>query len=417
VTSNRLLVVDDEPAIGALVADVAERLGYEVCVTDSASGFLEHSRRWRPTHIAMDLMMPDATGVDLMSHLAAEKSTARILLMSGVDVRVLEAARRIGVERGLKVEGALTKPIRGAELRAALQLIRSTDEWLGPAVVMGALERDEFVLWFQPKIELQTYRVVGLEALARWEHPTRGLISPGDFIPFVEDSALIDELTHSLSAKLCRHLSAWSAEGVRLDVALNISARNLHDGHLANTLEAECRRVGVPPEQITLELTETAAMQDAVQLTDVVTRLRLKGFRLSIDDFGTGYSSLVQLHRLPFCELKIDRAFIANCTTSAESRSIVDVVIDLGHRLGMTVVAEGVEASDALELLADRQCDQAQGYFIARPMPANEVIAWVTAWADPATRHVQRPLSQLEIELGIASDQGSEHPKRHEWAL
>ena len=158
-----------------------------------------------------------------------------------------------------------------------------------------------------------------------------------------------------------------------LDMALNISARNLHEPRFAELLEKHCAEAGLAPARVTLELTETAAMQDAVKMMDVLTRLRLKGFKLAIDDFGTGYSSLVQLHRLPFNEIKVDRAFVADCTTSGESRSIVRMIIDLAHALGMTAVAEGVESADALDLLRDLGCDQAQGYFIARPIDAAAV--------------------------------------------
>jgi EAL domain-containing protein (putative c-di-GMP-specific phosphodiesterase class I) len=173
----------------------------------------------------------------------------------------------------------------------------------------------------------------------------------------------------------CAQLTAWDAAGVALDIAVNVSARNLHEPRLADLLEAQCRAAGVAPARITLELTETAAMQDAAQMMDVLTRLRLKGFKLAIDDFGTGYSSLVQLHRLPFSEIKIDRTFVADCTKSDESRSIVRVVIDLARALGMRSVAEGVESAEALDLLRAIGCDEAQGYFISRPIAAAEVPA------------------------------------------
>jgi EAL domain-containing protein (putative c-di-GMP-specific phosphodiesterase class I) len=163
--------------------------------------------------------------------------------------------------------------------------------------------------------------------------------------------------------------------GCRIDLSINVSARNLHEARLAERLEELCRAAGVSPARFTLELTETAAMRDAVQMLDVLTRLRVKGFKLSIDDFGTGYSSLVQLHRLPFNEIKIDRAFVAGCAISSESRSIVRLVIDLAHALGMTAVAEGVESPEALRLLRELGCDEAQGAFIAEPLDAVAVPA------------------------------------------
>ncbi|HET6159837.1 MAG TPA: EAL domain-containing response regulator [Dongiaceae bacterium] len=373
MTGNRLLIVDDEPAIGAFIGRVAATAGYEVLAVSTTDNFMEHVRNWRPTHIMMDLQMPVADGLTLLSNLAAEKCTASIILISGVDRTVVEAARRIAIERGLDVTAALTKPIRVADLTEALNVAKREDPWLTVASLAVGLERGEFNLLYQPKVALETGEISGVEALIRWQHGSRGMVSPLDFIPFAESSAFIDQLTHWVSKAACDQLSAWDEGGTQLEMALNISARNLHEPRFAELLDSECRKAGIAPARVTLELTETAAMQDAVQMMDVLTRLRLKGFKLSIDDFGTGYSSLVQLHRLPFSEIKIDRAFVADCTTSAESRSIVRLVIDLAHALGMKSVAEGVESAEVLDLLRELGCDQAQGYFIARPLAANDV--------------------------------------------
>jgi EAL domain-containing protein (putative c-di-GMP-specific phosphodiesterase class I)/FixJ family two-component response regulator len=373
MTANRLLIVDDEPAIGAFVGRVASNIGYEILAVSTADKFLEHVRNWRPTHIVMDLQMPVVDGLALLSNLAAEKCTASIILISGVDRTVVEAARRIAIDRGLAVTGALTKPIRVADLVDALSIGKREDPWLTVAELSAALDRAEFNLLYQPKVALESGEITGVEALIRWQHQSRGTISPLDFIPFAESSIFIDQLTHWVNKAACEQLCAWDAAGAALDMALNISARNLHEPRFADVLEAQCRNAGVAPARVTLELTETAAMHDAVQMLDVLTRLRLKGFKLAIDDFGTGYSSLVQLHRMPFSEIKIDRAFVIDCTTSAESRSIVRLVIDLAHALGMKAVAEGVESADALDLLRELGCDQAQGYFISRPIAAGNV--------------------------------------------
>ena len=375
MTANRLLIVDDEPAIGAFVGRVAANIGYDILAVSTPDKFLEHVRSWRPSHIMVDLQMPVVDGLALLSHLAAEKCAAYIILISGADRTVVEAARRIAIERGLDVTTTLTKPIRVAELTRALNEIKREDPWLTAAGLLTALERTEFSLAYQPKVWLDSGEIGGVEALIRWQHPARGAISPLDFIPFAESSAVIDQLTHWVMGAACAQLNAWGAEGVTLDIAVNVSARNLHEPRLADLLEAQCRAAGVAPARITLELTETAAMQDAAQMMDVLTRLRLKGFKLAIDDFGTGYSSLVQLHRLPFSEIKIDRTFVADCTKSDESRSIVRVVIDLARALGMRSVAEGVESAEALDLLRALGCDEAQGYFISRPIAAAEVPA------------------------------------------
>jgi EAL domain-containing protein (putative c-di-GMP-specific phosphodiesterase class I) len=373
MTANRLLIVDDEPAIGAFVGRVAANIGYDILAISTPDKFLEHVRSWRPSHIMVDLQMPVVDGLALLSHLAAEKCTAHIILISGADRTVVEAARRVAIERGLDVIATLSKPVRVAELTKTLNELKRDDPWLTAAGLLIALEREEFSLAYQPKVWLDSGEIGGVEALIRWLHPARGTISPLDFIPFAESSAVTDQLTHWVMGAACAQLLAWDAAGAALDIAINISARSLHEPRLADLLETQCRTAGIAPARVTLELTETAAMQDAVQMMDVLTRLRLKGFKLAIDDFGTGYSSLVQLHRLPFSEIKIDRTFVTDCTTSDESRSIVRVVVDLARALGMRSVAEGVESAEALDLLRTLGCDEAQGYFISRPIAADEV--------------------------------------------
>ena len=288
MTANRLLIVDDEPAIGAFVGRVAANIGYDILAVSTPDKFLEHVRTWRPSHIMVDLQMPVVDGLALLSHLAAEKCTAHIILISGADRTVVEAARRIAIERGLDVTTALTKPIRVAELTQALTAIKREDAWLTAAGLLTALERNEFSLVYQPKVWLDTGEIGSAEALIRWQHPSRGAVPPLEFIPFAESSAVIDQLTHWVVRVACAQLTAWDTAGVTLDIAINVSARNLHEPRLADLLETQCRATGIAPARITLELTETAAMQDAVQMMDVLTRLRLKGFKLAIDDFGTG---------------------------------------------------------------------------------------------------------------------------------
>jgi EAL domain-containing protein (putative c-di-GMP-specific phosphodiesterase class I) len=378
MTANRLLIVDGEPAIGSLIGRVAANAGYEILAVSTADKFLEHVRNWRPTHIMMDLQMPVVDGLALLSHLAAEKSKASIILISGADRTVVEAARRIAVERGLDVVSALSKPIRVADLTSTLNELKRDEPWLTVLNLTAGIEGNQFHLVYQPKVTLASGEIEGVEALIRWQHPERGMIPPLEFIPFAESSAAIDQLTHWVNRTACEQLRAWDQGGLSLGIALNISARTLHEPRLADALESECRKAGIQPARVTLELTETAAMQDAIQMMDVLTRLRLKGFKLAIDDFGTGYSSLVQLHRLPFSEIKIDRTFVADCTVSAESRSIVRLVIDLAHALGMKAVAEGVESAEALDLLRSLGCDEAQGYFISRPIAAGEIPAAIT---------------------------------------
>jgi EAL domain-containing protein (putative c-di-GMP-specific phosphodiesterase class I) len=217
----------------------------------------------------------------------------------------------------------------------------------------------------------------------RWRHPTRGVLAPFLFVPFAETTGLMDQVTRWVFATAIRQLREWMAAGVQVGMAINLSARNLANAAIADELTAICREAGVMPDLITLELTESAAMSSLIDALEVLSRLRIGGMHLSLDDFGTGYSSLVQLHRLPFSEVKIDRAFTSDCHVSPASRVIVKAMIDLAHNLGLACVAEGVEAEDGLALLDDLHCDVAQGFLIARPMAAAKFPLWLQQHAGP----------------------------------
>lgn len=376
-TNHRLLVVDDDPAVGAMVARIAARVGYQTLVVSAADGFLERVRAWSPTHIVLDLQMPVVDGLELLSQLASDHCTASIILVSGAGERVVKAARNVGLARGLDMAAAITKPFTPAELELVLQANRREEPWLTAAGIQAAIEQREFFLLYQPKVSLGSGRVTSAEALVRWRHPVRGLVSPLEFIPFAESSACIDRMTDWIFETACAGLRRWDEAGCPLRLAVNLSVRNLHESRIGDRFDAQCRAAGVEPARITLELTETAGMRDALLMTDVLTRLRVKGFGLAVDDFGTGRSSLVLLQRLPFTEVKVDRAFVAECATSAGSRAIVRCVIELAHALGMAAVAEGVESAEVLRLLRDLGCDDAQGAFISPPLDGDDVPAFV----------------------------------------
>jgi EAL domain-containing protein (putative c-di-GMP-specific phosphodiesterase class I) len=248
--------------------------------------------------------------------------------------------------------------------------------------LQGALDRHEFELAYQPKINCKSGAPAGFEALVRWKHPAMGIVMPDHFIPVAERVGLIDELSAQVFDQSLEWFGGVFPRG-ELKLSLNISAKSLVDLHLVDRLSNLCREYHVAPDRIVLELTETSAMTDPILSLDLMTRFRVKGFHLSIDDFGTGFSSMVQLARLPFSEIKVDRSFVMNARQSQESRTIIKSVIDLGHSLGLVVTAEGVEDIEAFDYLNDLGCDLAQGYFIARPMPGEAARSW-TERAMPA---------------------------------
>jgi EAL domain-containing protein (putative c-di-GMP-specific phosphodiesterase class I) len=241
------------------------------------------------------------------------------------------------------------------------------------AALAAALAADQLFLEYQPKLDCRLGRITGVESLVRWRHPTRGIIQPNQFIALAEETGLIHGVTDWVVATAAAQAARWRAEnlGLEVAVAVNFSASDLVDLHLPDRLEQYCRAAGSDPALLTLELTETGAMRQAVPMMDILTRLRLKGFRLSIDDFGTGYSSLVQLQLLPFSEIKIDLSFVTRMMSNSGCRVIVEIIIDLARKLGLTSVAEGVEEEAALKALIGMGCDLAQGYYISRPIAAD----------------------------------------------
>ena len=245
------------------------------------------------------------------------------------------------------------------------------------AELKAGIEREELLVYCQPKIDLATRRVTGAEALVRWRHPAKGLVSPGLFIPLAERTGLIKPLTYWMLAAACRQCRAWREAGLSLPLAVNLSARNLRDAQLVDMVRGLFATWGIGRGEIELELTESTLMEDPAGASEVIGALHATGIPLYIDDFGTGYSSLAYLERLPVDAVKIDQSFVASMEKSEGAAKIVRSTIELAHNLGMKAVAEGVETAQALERLAGMGCDGAQGYYIARPMPAADLGAWL----------------------------------------
>ena len=241
-----------------------------------------------------------------------------------------------------------------------------------------AIDERELVLHYQPKLELRSGQVASVEALVRWHHPTRGLVGPNEFIDVVQETSLIKPLTLYVIDEALRQCRAWAAEGHPLAVAVNVSTRNLIDLDFPDQVAALLARWDVGPQQLELEITESAIVADMFRMRGVLERLGAMGLRISVDDFGTGYTSLGYLRRLPISELKIDRSFVSQMATSEEVAVIVRSTIDLGRNVGLGVVAEGVEDPEVLQRLRELGCDVAQGYLMSRPIPADELTAWLT---------------------------------------
>ena len=255
-----------------------------------------------------------------------------------------------------------------------------------------AVEAGELRLYLQPKLALETGRLVGAEALVRWQHPVRGLVPPAQFIPFAEQTGFITALTIWVLEEAARHWQTLNDNGMQLPLSVNLSTRDLVDQNLPHKFAALLARRGVPASAFCLEITESAMMDDPQRALVTLDRLSAMGFKLSIDDFGTGYSSLAYLKRLPVNELKIDQSFVRNMEADSDDAMIVRSTIDLAHNLGITVVAEGVENLKVWDMLRDLNCDHAQGFHMGRPMPVADFPGWSTRWTTTLGRPaVQSP--------------------------
>jgi diguanylate cyclase (GGDEF)-like protein len=245
------------------------------------------------------------------------------------------------------------------------------------AELRRALDEDELVLHYQPKISLATGQVIGVEALVRWQHPTRGLLAPGEFVPLAERTGMVADLTRWVLDAAVRQCRDWREEGLDLPVAVNLAAGNIVDAALPDATAATLDRHGIPGDRLECEISEHTVMSDPRRAGEVLARLRDLGVRLSLDDFGKGQSSLSYLKRLPLDEVKIDRSFVAGMADDDDDAAIVRSTIDLARHLGLEVVAEGVETAEVVDGLRDLHCDIAQGFHFSRPLPGDALRAWL----------------------------------------
>jgi EAL domain-containing protein (putative c-di-GMP-specific phosphodiesterase class I) len=388
--AGRVLVIDDDADIGEIVCAAAQTLGLPCTSTTDAETFFQLAAE-DTTLMLVDLMMPGMDGIEVLRHLGEKKCKASIVLMSGIDRRVMETARKLAQTLGLAVVGHLQKPFRLADLEAVLRThtvpeapepvpdisqINIPDEHL-----LRAVEENQFLLHYQPQIDIATGRVIGVEALVRWQHPERGLIYPDHFISRAESLELIDRLGWIVMERGLDELQQFGKQrGDSLHISFNVSVYSLRDLQFPDRFMQLTKQHRVPPERIVIEITETGLINEPSHALDVLTRLRMKNIQLSIDDFGTGYSMMRQLQNVPATEIKIDKIFVQNMHSNDSDRVMVQKIIEIGHELGMKVVAEGVETLEQLALLRQNSCDGAQGYLFSRPLPPGELAQWLETY-------------------------------------
>jgi len=384
--NQHVVIVDDDPHYAELLREMLDTLDYSVTVFTNPVAFLD-SLIPCDSIVLLDLKMPQLDGVEVIREMAARDITARIVLVSGYDSGVLHSAQQLAKAHRLNVVNRITKPVMMNDLRDVLAELEPYQppggvrraQYSGEITadeLREAILDDQLVLHYQPQLNMKSSEVTGVEALVRWQHPQRGLVFPGQFVGIAEQHGLIGDLTALVIQRAVEQGRTWAEHNLKWRVSVNVSAENISSLVLPEELSRQVEQNRLDPSMLTLEVTESALMDKLVTSLDILTRLRMKGFELSIDDFGTGYSSLSQLHRVPFTELKIDRSFVMDIEHDEESRAIVETCVMLGHKLKMNTVAEGVETEQVCQLLKDMGCETAQGYHIAKPMPADDLLDW-----------------------------------------
>jgi EAL domain-containing protein (putative c-di-GMP-specific phosphodiesterase class I)/FixJ family two-component response regulator len=390
----KFLVVDDESFVRTLTVRILGTLGYKnVDMAENGARALEQLAA-TPDYfdiVICDLNMPEMDGVEFMRHAAAQNFSGGFIVLSGEDTRLLEAARDLAKAHNLNILGAIAKPLKPDALRELLNKLMTPlkpkpfekQASITEAELRAGIGGPELFVVFQPKVNTTTLAVDGVETLVRWRHADRGVLGPGAFLPLAEMLGLMDEVTDSVYRKAMRQAGEWVAAGINLSVSVNFPVNTFTRPGFADFLVDTARTEGVDPALVVLEVTESQVMQNALDCLEVLVRLRMKKFGLSIDDFGTGQSSLEQLKRIPFNELKIDRAFVYNAATEESARAIQESSADLARKLKLKIVAEGAESRSDWDVVTKNRCDYVQGYYCAKPMSAEELLTFITGWKGP----------------------------------
>jgi EAL domain-containing protein (putative c-di-GMP-specific phosphodiesterase class I)/ActR/RegA family two-component response regulator len=387
---NNLLLIDDDKDFSDFFVAAIQSKGANCQVLSEPKKIINLNLE-AIDHIIIDLLMPEFDGLQILRFLKEVDYRGDISVTSGQDQSLLDSAKEICQLHKLSFHSVLKKPFDLSTLdtitkKKCVEQIKNTkikprepnDSELTIAL-KAAIDSQSLDVYFQPKVNMSNLSIIGFEALARWSL-NDNFIPPTRFIPLAESTGLIDKLTQVIVEKSLKHFSLIQAHQCKPSLSINFSALELNTSNLPDLLKSKIEQYQVASERITLEITETVFLEKNPLSLEVLTRLRLMGFKLSIDDFGAGYSSVNMLQNGPFTELKIDRAFVSTIHCNEQSRIIVQSIVEMAKRLELLVVAEGIEDKITQDALTKMHCLIGQGYFFSKPMPAHLVNDWLTNW-------------------------------------
>ena len=380
-----VLVAEDHDFQRRTVARMLNTLGVKQ-VLEAKNGFeaLAILQEKGPVDLLIcDLDMEQMDGMELIRNLGQSNKVGAVIILSGHERSLLDTVAKMAHAYGVRLLGAIDKPLTLDRLRNILDLSNLpvvaavTQQKFSVDEIRYGIRDGQFEAFFQPKVRLSSGALVGAEALARWRHPKDGLIGPSAFVPSLEQAGEIKELTFLMLKQAALACQQWAQKTSDLTVSVNLSLTSLGDPELAEQISAVAASVELDPCKMILEITETAAIGNVGATLENFARLRMRGFSLSIDDYGTGFAGLQQLRLAPFDELKIDRSFVTGCAENPPSRAIVESCVQMARQLGFRSVGEGVENEADWNVLRDTGCDLAQGFFVARPMPAEQFLTFM----------------------------------------
>ena len=387
-TIDSMLIVDDDPILRTVVEAFFRKSGVSKIMTAENGRValnIVDERGMTLDCIMCDLNMPELDGFEFLRHLKDSAFTGRVVILSGEDNSIIQAAHGLANSHSLDIAGTLNKPLNLKDLEKLISEFRAE-----PAATLGtdsvvmsaqdlrlALHCGQIVPHYQPKICVESGTVIGVEALARWVHPGFGVIAPVHFISLAEQNGLIGTLTELMLTSAIADAARMRDRKLNIRMSVNITAEALDDLAFPDRLAQLVGAAGIPASMLTLEITEDHLLKKTAASGEVLGRLRIKGFGISIDDFGTGYANIEQLREFPFTELKIDQSFIRNAARDNFARACVESSVNMARKLGLRIVAEGVETTEDMEFVRESAIDEAQGFLIAKAMPVDGLVQWL----------------------------------------